>query len=371
MTMPVDDSEQEQELVEEVWQRRLREAGLDETTAKAVTARLQSSQALTVGATDPETVLQQITHAIERLDLDAFDVPEAEQEAVKADLLEALEAAVDGRLDGPVALRTPGAKRTLQPTNESIDYDTDDSTRSERELVEEVWQRRLREAGLDPSTAKAVTARLQSSQALTVGSADPETVRQQITHAIERLDLDAFDVDDEISEIRSDLRAALEAALEGDLAGPIALRSPSNEPRYRPTNAAMGDATDDTGSEDPSEPGEPDQSVDSEARPDPRLGAANINFGAADHVADEADTSGQSDGIEAFAEEIGRIARSVGLTTGELQTAVTVVTGDRSVEELEEPLRSLAADLRQLVQESSVTERDLHAAVRSLENEDE
>ncbi|RKD86225.1 hypothetical protein [Halopiger aswanensis] len=359
----------EHDWVEAAWEQALVEAGVDRSAAKSITARLQSQQALTAGTNSADEVRRHVTRAIEDLDLGAYGVPDTEREDVKAELEATLEAGFDGDLKGPVALRAPSGDRTARPVNATVDVDRTDDRPSvatdDRDAVEDVWRERLVEAGVDKSTAKSITTRLQSQQALTAGANSADEVRRHVMRAIGELDLTAYGIDEDVeSAVKADLERALDNGLDGDLRGPAAVRTPSETPQYRPTNATVEDAS--AAPEGVDEPGRP---------PTADLGAAPAGTGVAnrrpseDVSADESDADPSPDDVQRLREELRRIAADNDLTKADVETTVDTVVGDRSIADLEGAREQLATELERLVEGGAVTERELRTAVDSLYDE--
>lgn len=103
------------ERVETAWKQRLGRAGLEESTASALIAELQASPALTAGAPSGSAARDAVRRAIDRTPFERYGIDRPA--AVRRDLRRALDAGLDGRLDGPVALQTPAGEPRYAPTD--------------------------------------------------------------------------------------------------------------------------------------------------------------------------------------------------------------------------------------------------------------
>ncbi|MCU4744374.1 hypothetical protein [Natronoglomus mannanivorans] len=405
--------------VEDAWRTRLLEAGIDRSIASGITAELQSQPALTIGSPDETTVRRCIRRSIDRLDLEAYGVDDAETDGIKRDLVATLEAGLAGRLDGPVAMCAPDDEPTAVPVDATVEYDKSeavDDSRSghesthgrqrvefgsdrgeeDHDTVEAVWQAKLREAGIDRSIAAGITAELQSHLAVTTGSPDETTVLRCVGQAIDRLDLGAYGIGEmDAIAIKRDLEAALQAGIEGRLDGPVALRMPSDRPTYVPTDRRVSSdettrKTDRTESghrtDSTDDPNGPTASFETGPSPsstnglDPTIGTPPVDTGAqnreTDHVASsdsqrsEQDPSAgtdQSEPVQVLREEFRRIVNEEGIERSDVVAAAEVAAGDREVDGLDESTRRLVEDLEQLVAERRFPTTHLVAAARSLD----
>ncbi|WP_120246927.1 hypothetical protein [Halopiger aswanensis] len=249
---------------------------------------------------------------------------------------------------------------------------TGDNELCDHDWVESAWKDRLQQAGIDESTARWISAHLQSTPALTTGSVSRRTARTAIQAAIDRVALAQYGVDDP-EAVRRDLRRALDAGLNGALDGPVAIRAPSAERRYHP-RTCHGAAQIDAGVDCP------DCDDCDGVSGKVRVRSTGNAAGEVDAAAIEADeviagSNGElpvegsgmrSAVVDAIQRNLETTLDSERITRPDLVAAVSVLTGTFDGSDVDPPISNLVAEFQQLV-DRGVRPSELVEAIERLD----
>jgi hypothetical protein len=115
-----------------------------------------------------------------------------------------------------------------------------DTARDHDSTVEGVWVNRLGEEGVSESAAERITAGLQATPDVALGSLPADKLEERICSRIDELDLEGRDIK-QPEAVRDDMKQALRAGIEGDLDGPAALVPPSQHPTGPPDEENIPD----------------------------------------------------------------------------------------------------------------------------------
>jgi|GEM_PF-2219821 len=132
------------------------------------------------------------------------------------------------------------------------------TTRDHDSTVEGVWVSRLVDEEVSESAAERITAGLQATPDVALGSLPADELEDRIRSRIDELDLEEYGVE-EPETVREEMKRALQAGIEGNLDGPAALVPPSQRPTGPPDERNIPDEDTtlaelvDTGSDDEQE----------------------------------------------------------------------------------------------------------------------